>query len=149
MNAFVSVLVRISLSSSERRVKRLSRNPQVPCNLCNLGPSINLFADFGYLGCIKCRLTPFVFPFLFCQGNAFALAFPNHCPFKFSHAADDLQLKALERAVFPCKDQSFPVELHRHGAAGQIRNERKQVLKIAGEAVNAVNVVRVTVTQIF
>ena len=117
--------------------------------MSDFGPSINLYAGFGYLSFIKCRLPTFVFPFLLCQGDAFALALPNHGPFKFSHAADDLQLKALERAVFPCKDQSFLVELHRHGAAGQIRNERKQVLKIAGEAVNAVNVVRVTVTQIF
>ena len=90
-----------------------------------------------------------IFAFLLCQGDAFALALPNHGPFKFSHAADDLQLKALERAVFPCKNQAFFVELHRHGAASQIRNERKQILKIAGEAVNAVNVESVTVTQVF
>ena len=91
----------------------------------------------------------FVFAGCFGQGDAFALAFADEGAFEFSEGAHDLKEEALEGVAALCAHEGevLLVEDDRDAFAGELVDGFLEVGEIAGEAVDAVDVEGIALTQ--
>lgn len=80
-------------------------------------------------------------------GNSFPLAFLDDGPLELGYRSDDLKLQRLEGIFLATEEQPFLVELDRHSPPDKVFEDGQQVVEVAGQPVNGVDVQRVTLPQ--